>query len=527
MISENIIVKDWRNVDFSFGLIYPNIYKLGMSSYTIRILYYLINSYENIACERIFLPENIKFPASKDYSSRNKIRSLENKILPNQFDILGFSVHFENDFKNILWILEKSNIPLTSQERLLLAKQNKRYSPIIIGGGPAVTSNPLPLNKIFDIFFIGDSEPNLDQFFTIFHDFKKNKIDFKLFLQKVVKIKGIFVPSLKNNVERAILKNLNDSPIPIYQLISTTSIKKPIFENNFFVEVNRGCPFQCKFCISSFHNFPFRNRSYENITTTIEKAINHSNFSTISLIGSCVSSHPKFKDICRFIINKKKRLTIPSIRIEHLSPEIITVLEKGDIKTITVAPEAGTEDLRYELGKRISNEKIYSVLTQIKESKIKNVKLYFLIGLPNEREENINDIIDLIENINKIGFKTNSLRVSINPFIPKFNTPYEKKIDFYLEENINALNKDYQKLTQELKKISAIKIKFKNFKEIVKNARLQTLFSLGDENISELLIQYYLNGANFGALRKVQKDLNFSFNQYLLKIKDCYCPWRI
>ncbi|MCK4687243.1 MAG: radical SAM protein [Candidatus Lokiarchaeota archaeon] len=524
MITENIIVKDWRKIDFSFGLIYPNIYKLGMSSYTIRLLYFLINSYENIACERIFLPENIRFPASKDYSSRNNIRSLENKVLPNEFDIIGFSLHFENDFKNILWILEKSDIPLTSRERLILAKDDKEPAPIIIGGGPVVTSNPLPLSKIFDMFFIGDSEPNFDLFFKIFHDFKKNKIDFKELLEKAAKISGIFVPSLNNKVERGILKDLNKSPIPIFQLISKTS---NIFENNFFIEINRGCPFQCKFCISSFHNFPFRNRSYENILRVIEQGVKYSNFDTISLIGSCVSSHPKFKDICKFIISKEKRLTIPSIRVEHLTSDIIDILEKGDVKTITIAPEAGTEDLRYELGKRISNDKIYSVLAQIKESKIKNVKLYFLIGLPNEKDENINDIIDLIKNFSNIGFDTNSLRVNINPFIPKLNTPYEKEVDFYLKENSNKFSKYYHKLTQELKKIPSIKIKFINFKEIVKNARLQTLFSLGDQNISELLINYYLNGANFGSLRKVQKELNFSMNNYLIKIKDCYSPWRI
>jgi radical SAM superfamily enzyme YgiQ (UPF0313 family) len=525
MISENLIIKDWRTIDFSFGLIYPNIYKLGMSSYTIRLLYFLINSYENIACERIFLPEKLRFPASKDPSSRNEIRSLESKVLPSDFDVLGFSIHYENDFKNILWILEKSDIPLNSRERLIL--EDRKDFPIIIGGGPVVTSNPLPLNKIFDIFFIGDSEPNFDLFFKIFLDFKKSKLHFKELLEKAAKIKGIYVPSLKNKVERSILKDLNKSPIPIFQFISKSFNENNIFESNFLLEINRGCPFQCKFCISSFHNFPFRNRSYDNIIRVIEQGVKYSNFKTISLIGSCVSSHPMFKDICEFIINKGKRLTIPSIRVEHLTSDIIAILEKGDVKTITIAPEAGTEDLRYELGKRISNDKIFSVLTQIKKSKIKNVKLYFLIGLPNEEDGNINDIIDLLKKVSDIGFDKNSLRVNINPFIPKLNTPFEKEIDFYLEENSYRFNKYYQKLTQELKKIPSIKIKFKNFKEIIKNAKLQTLLSLGDQNISELLINYYLNGANFGALRKVQNEMNFSMNDYLFQIKECYSPWRI
>ncbi len=110
MYEESVIIKDWRNVDFSFGLIYPNNYKLGMSSYSIRLLYHLINSNERAVCERIYLPEKIKFPASKDLSSIDRLRSIENKVLPKDFDILGFSVHYENDYRNILWILDKSHL---------------------------------------------------------------------------------------------------------------------------------------------------------------------------------------------------------------------------------------------------------------------------------------------------------------------------------------------------------------------------------------------------------------------------------
>ncbi|MBA7518764.1 hypothetical protein ES705_10837 [subsurface metagenome] len=168
MYEESVIIKDWRNVDFSFGLIYPNNYKLGMSSYSIRLLYHLINSNERAVCERIYLPEKIKFPASKDLSSIDRLRSIENKVLPKDFDILGFSVHYENDYRNILWILDKSQIPLDAKKRHDSYFRNVINYPLIIGGGPAVTSNPLPLSKVFDLFFIGDAEPNLNIFFDVF-----------------------------------------------------------------------------------------------------------------------------------------------------------------------------------------------------------------------------------------------------------------------------------------------------------------------------------------------------------------------
>jgi len=527
MSFKNVIVKDWRKIDLSFGLIYPNIFRMGMSSYTIRLLYSYINSFDNVVCERISLPESkITFPASKDYSPMKLIRSIENRILPIDFDILGFSLHFENDFKNILWLLEKANIPLTFSERQVAGKRIEDL-PLIIGGGPVITSNPIPLSQFFDFLFIGDSEPNLKLFFEALLDFKNNESSYSTFLENVKRIEGIFIPSLGNNVRRAVLKDLNESPNPTFQLLSKFQAEKNIFGGNFFVEVNRGCPYQCKFCISSFHNSPFRNRSYENIINIIQNGIKNSRFNVISLIGSCVSSHPKFLKICEYIIKTGKRLTLPSIRIEHLNHELIQILEKGKIKTITLAPETGSESLRYSLGKRISNEKIFSILTQIRDSQVKNVKLYFLIGLPNETYEDNYEIITFLKNIENLGFEKNTLRINVNPFIPKLNTPFEKEIESYYENNKEDLIKKFQLLEKELKHFPSIKLKFANLKMLIKNARLQTIISLGDEKISDLLLSYYYNGGNFSALQKSEKEIGFNLDDYLLKIRNCYNPWNV
>ncbi len=525
MYRENVIIKDWRNIDLSFGLVYPNTYKIGMSSYSIRLLYYLINCYDNIVCERIFLPDNITFPASKDYSSENILRSIENKVHPNEFDILGFSVQFENDFKNILWILEKAGIPLTHADRKKeLDKGNVNY-PIIIGGGPVITSNPMPLSKIFDFCFIGDVEMKLEDMLKTILLYKSKEIDLQELLNRIKIIEGIFVPSLNNKVNRVILENLDESPVPEFQLISKSSGVQTIFEENFFLEINRGCPFQCKFCISSFHNYPYRIRSFEDIKRAIQEGIKYSDFETISLIGPCVSSHPKFYDICEYILRKGKRLTVPSIRIEHLTSNIIKILEKSNINTITIAPESGSEKLRFSLGKKISDEQIFSVLMKVKKSKIKNVKFYFLIGLPDETEDDINNIIIFLKKVSELGFEKNTLRVNINPLIPKLNTPYEKKVDFYQEINFNSFRQKFKKIETELKHLPSIKLKFQNPKLIMNNARLQTLLSLGNEEVFNLLLNYYSNGASFGALRRAEKTLGFSVDEYLLKIKSCYSPW--
>ncbi len=521
------IVKDWRKIDISCGLVYPNVSKIGLSSYSIRLLYNIINSHENIACERIFLPENIKYPASKDYNPINLLRSIENKVLPAGFDILGISIQSEHDFKNILWFLEKAEIPLTSKERTTLTEEAGLTFPLIIAGGPVVTSNPMPISQIFDIMFIGDAEPTLDSFFNVYQQFKSSKISFQELLIKTKTIKGLYVPSINNNVKRAILQDINLSSIPLFQTNVSTSNDSKIFEDKFLIEINRGCPFQCKFCISSFHNKPFRIRSLEKIKESIELGCKTSNFETIGLIGSCVSAHPRFYEICERIVNKGKRLTVPSMRIEHLTPKIISVLEKGNVKTITIAPEAGSDRLRFNLGKQISNEKIISVLKRIKKSKIKNVKFYFLTGFPNETEEDIDAIINLLGNINDLGFNKGSLRVNINPCVPKLNTPYGKNVEWYLKENLISFRSRFNKIQQELKNMPSIKLKFKNIKSLINSAKIQAFFSLGDLHSFELLLNYYKEGASHGSLRRSEKTLKYSIDEYFKKIKSCYSPWKI
>jgi radical SAM superfamily enzyme YgiQ (UPF0313 family) len=523
----NTIIKDWRTIDISFGLIYPNIYSIGMSSYSIRLLYSLINSYQNIACERIFLPEKLNYPATKDYKPHYTIRSIENGILPQNFDILGFSIHYENDFRNIMWLLDKCNIPLSYNKRREEIKKNEREYPLVIGGGPAVTSNPQPLSKLFDVFFIGDAEPVLEKFFQLFLNYKTNNLGFNQFLRDLIELDGLYIPHLKNKVKRQVVENLDDSLIHTYQLIPNSKSVKGSFGQSFFIEVNRGCPFQCKFCLSSHHNSPFRNRSFEKIRNIIDKAVSVFEFDKISLIGSCVSSHLDFYEICEYVLEKGKRLLIPSIRIDHLTEQLIDIFEKAGIKTLTIAPEAGSEKLRYSIGKKISDEKIFQKVQMINISEIKNIKLYFLIGLPSETEEDIEKMISMIIKFNELGFNKNSLRVSINPMIPKLNTPYQTEIDFFLEENLPILRKKFKRIKNELEHLKAVKLNIGNITNLLKTARLQTLFSLGNEDVSEILIDYYRNGATFGALRRVINQRKFSIENYLLCIKKRYSPWKL
>jgi radical SAM superfamily enzyme YgiQ (UPF0313 family) len=526
MKEQNIIIKDWGRIDISFGLIYPNIYSVGMSSYSIRLLYSLINAYEELVCERIFLPKKLQYPAIKSGDSSGEVRSIETGRSPRKFDILGFSIQFENDFRNILWCLDKVNIPLLREKRAKIRKEKDIIYPLILGGGPVSTSNPKPLSKIFDAFVIGDFEPILVEFFNLFMDYKEESMAFDNFLQRLAALRGFYLPTVNEDTKRTVLENLDESTIPRYQLIAKGDSKKRNLAESFFLEINRGCPFSCKFCISSHHNMPFRNRSYENIRKTLDEAVVNTNFQKVSLIGSCVSAHPRFHDICKLILKKGKKFSIPSIRVDHITPQVVDILEQGNIKTITVAPETGSEQLRYDLGKFISDATIFRGIDLIKGSEIKNIKMYFLIGLPSETDEDIKNIIEMIKKLDKAGFSKNSLRISINPMIPKLNTPYEKQVEYFFNENKKVLSNRFKQLKNELGGLKSVDLKLGKIEDLLRQARLQTLFSLGNENVSEILINYYKKGATYGALKSAINQKNFSINDYLLKIKDCYSPWK-
>lgn len=525
----NVIKKDWRRkIKLSFALIYPNIYSVGMSSYSIHLLYSILNSREDVACERFFLPQRVKYPASQDTSlNPNHIVSIENGIPLKEFDILGFSIQFENDYRNVLWILDAAGIPIRINERKVREKNLNEIYPKIIAGGPCATSNSMVLSEYIDYFFIGDVESNINDFLDLAIESKDNSGNLNFDLTKLIKINGIFIPSIQNECTRAVLNNLDDSESPLQQtrpIFKKKSVVKLAFGDTFLLEINRGCPFSCKFCISSHHNAPFRNKTYGNIINTIDQAIQLQNIKKITFIGSSVSSHPKFTDICKYVVEKNINIMIPSIRIDQFSNELIKVLERGNIRTITIAPETGYDKLRATIGKKISNEQIIKAAKTIRDSKIRNIKLYFLIGLPGEGEEDIDKIIGLVAGISDLGFDKNALRVNINPFIPKLNTPYQIYTKYFTKDNFNTLKRHYEKIQKGFSKLPAVKMKFKNIKILLNNAMIQTIFSLGDIEVSKMLGDYYNDGATYVALKKAATNRGFSIDEYFKRIMEGYNP---
>lgn len=533
---QNIIRKDWRSIKLSFALVYPNIYQIGMSSYSFHLLYSLLNSRDDVVCERFFLPEKIRYPALKDTNIRiGDIFSVENRIRLKEFDVIGFSIQFENDYKNILWILDAANIPLRSEDRFNKSKEQKEIYPLIIAGGPCAASNSMTLSEYVEIFFIGDVEPKIDEFLDLLIKKKEASVYLNKEIENFLTVSGLFIPSIKNECKRIVLDNLDLSKTPIKQIKSIFKEQKTkyqerkkknklAFGDTFLLEINRGCPYRCNFCISCHHNTPFRNKTFENIIQTIDQAIQVQEINKITFIGSCVTSHPNFIEICNYLLKNNMKFMIPSIRIDHINKKLIEILEKGNIKTLTIAPETGFNELRYFIGKRISNKQIIEAAKNIRDSNIKNLKLYFLIGLPGEQENEADAIIELMTTISELGFEKDSLKVNINPFIPKLNTPFQIYTDYFSETNLKDLKSKFEKIQNGISKIPSVKLKIKNIKKIINEALIQTLFSVGDNEVSGLLFDYYHFGATLGALKKAAKKNNFSFDTYFKQIRDGYKP---
>ncbi len=513
-----------HDIHVRVALVYPNVYEMGMSSYTIHLIYSMFNSYPGILCERFFLPKqkNINMP----------LKSMDSGTPLREFDIIAFSVHYELDYINILWIMENLGFPYLGENR------SKGEYPLIIAGGSAVKSNPLILLPFIDLLVFGDFEPIYDEFCNNLVEFSAKNRSFNQICNStnllskpniIVSQVALQYLSSKSNekgtfpVNRQHLVSLDDSECPTTQIIP--QFKSPeqnlVFGETFLLEINRGCPSGCRFCLTGFVNRPFRNRSISQIKHLIDESLQNTGAGKITLIGSAVADHPDFEDICKFIVEKKQEIMIPSIRIDKINPTILKILRKGGAKSLTIAPETGSDLLRQKLNKNLCNSDIIQQCVDIFQHGFQSIKMYFLIGLPFEQPEDIQAIIDLIKEIQtKVGKKLpkNAFRLSINPFIPKFFTPFNAYTNHYIDKKMEYFRRIEKKLRSEFENMASVDIDFLNWKE----ARLQVILSQLDESFASFLIEFYENNALPVTMNRLDKKHDNIITRYLQDSADSF-----
>ena len=512
-------------------LAYPNHYRTGMANLGFQTIYKIFNAQPSFLCERVFL--SVSGNDARFVSGAAGIFSLENQKSITEFDILAFSVSFENDYPNILKILDSAGIPL-------LAKDRSEKHPLIIGGGIALTLNPEPLADFFDLFILGEAEEVLTQFCSNFEEARRLGHDRRKFLKDAQKkISNIYVPSLyevsysvKSKIqsinpreaelpEKIKIKHVKDvNSFCTEEVISAPGTE---MEDMFLMEVNRGCARGCRFCAASFVYHPVRFRSREAILASIDRGMKRKK--KIGLIGTAVSDHPDLNNICEYIIAQKAQTGLGSMRIDQIKENIVNLIKEGGIETVALAPEAGSQRMRDVLRKGINEADIMRAVELLAEKDITNLRLYFMIGLPQEEEKDIDAIIELTKKIqhhirNKFEGKKRFRRVilSINQFIPKPATPFQ----WCPLEDVGISGKKIKKIENAFRRDKQIKV----IHDVPKWNYVQALLSLGDRRVAEILLAVNRLEGNWArALKEV--NINPDFYVYRQKQFDEVLPWDI
>jgi radical SAM superfamily enzyme YgiQ (UPF0313 family) len=401
---QGTVVKDWGG-RLPIALVYPNSYYLGMSNLGVHALYSLLNSHDNVVAERAFWEAD---------DSQLPILSLESQRPLSDFAVIAFSVSYELDYFNVTRILKASGIPLYAADR------DQRH-PLLIAGGPCIIANPMPLSPFFDCLCIGEAEPIVPDMLPVITEGIGGKC--AELLKSLSLLPGVYVPQHHPGkpVARRWARNLDDFPVSSVVLTPDTELG-----DLYLIEVERGCNWGCRFCLVNKAFSPMRYRSLDSLIVQAEEGLKHRN--RLGLVGPAVSDHPQIEELMTRLSQMGAELSISSLRIAPLSGVVLRELAKGGARTVTLAPEAGSQHLRRVIKKGITDDDILEAMEMVAEQGIRQVKLYFMIGLPSETEEDIEEIIHLSLNCKRLLDSQqpgSRLTLNISPFVPKAGTPFQ------------------------------------------------------------------------------------------------------
>ena len=400
-------------------------------------------------------------------------------------DVIGFSNSFEIDILTILKMFSKFKIPPLAHDR------GEEY-PLIFGGGPVLSANPVPFEDFYDFVSVGDAKITLDKAFRVLVEKKDETKEEKL--KTLSEIEGIWVP--KFGKEKPVKKMADELLEPVYTPILSD---KSYFKDTFIIEIERGCPKTCNFCLASWLNLPVRYVPLEKILKAIDLGLQNTN--KIALLGAYVAGHPQFIEILKYIREKNKispvELTLSSLRADLADREVIETLVECGQRTVTIAVEAGSERLRRVINKDLTDEQILKTVENCRKFGLKGVKIYAMIGLPTETERDILSLANLIKRIKETN-KGFELSISVASFIPKAHTPFQwcKKAD----------SKDLEKKLAFLKnKILPLGVNLRP--SSIDWDLIQSILSRAGISLSSYLLKVVENGGNLGAFKQTWRRM--------------------
>jgi len=492
------IKKRWSKNKLSVALAYPNTYYVGMSSLGFQAVYGMLNSRDDVVCERFFVG-----------GEEREARSIESNTPLASFDVLAFSVSFELDYPAVLRVIEAAGIPL-------LQKDRKKFPLVFIGGICAFT-NPEPLAMFLDGVFLGDAEPLLSPVIdTLLSSRAKGRA---YTLGQLAEQKGFYVPHLKTDSKFDIVRAASLSDSPLHSPILTPNTE---FGEKHLIEVTRGCPYTCPFCVVGNHCRPFRKQSLEALKVTASSCLS-ANPVKIGFVGVSIADHPEFKQIIK--IPGKGGMAIASIRADLIDKDIAVMLRQNGHKTVSIAPEAGSTRIIKALGKGIEKEDVVNAMHVLTDAGIVNFRLYFMIGLVGETDEDILELAVFVKNIMLIyteqcrkGGRIGTVTLSVNPFVPKPFTPFQ----WASMASEKVLSDRVKILKRELAKTSNLRMNFTSIRESVRQAFL----SLGGRSVGKFLIKLHENGGDWKETERLEDEVN-NINSVVFREKDFEeaLPW--
>jgi len=484
---QGTIRKDWGG-KISVALVYPNTYAVGMSNLGFQTIYRHLNAIPDVVCERVFVPD--AEDAGEMRRSATPPFSLESRRPLTDFHLVGFSVTYEGDYINVLRLLAMAGIPLRAAAR-------RAHDPLVLMGGVCAFSNPEPIAPFMDFVVVGEGEELVVELIAAYREGYRDR---EAFLTSLTTLDGIYVPGRYDAaygadgtlaavaardgapevVVKRRLRNVN-----AFETVAAVKTPHAEYGHMALLEVGKGCGRGCRFCLEGQVYRPVRHRSVETLRETVARMA-ASGERRVGLVGACVSDYPWLGELLKIIEENGLELSISSLRADSLTEDLVTALARGGHRTLTMAPEAGTERLRWAVRKPISDAQLMSACDLVRSHGIPNLKTYFMIGQPTETIEDVEAIVDLARRmlerlrvLDASGRPFGRLTLSISSFVPKPWTPFQ----WAPFDGAESLQAKLEIIKRGVRRFSNVRVLHENPRE----AALQALLARGDRRVGDFL----------------------------------------